>query len=906
LSEIPIGDRLKIFVSAVTNEFGKARDAAASDIRARGHTVRTQSDFQKSADSETLLGRLAEYIRDCHAVICIVGKQCGACPPARAAKRLPDVLPKDIDEASYTQWEFFLARHYKRRPYIYIARDDYAPDQKSASSDRVDLQSAYLRFLKDDGVHYGPFSNIDQLARAVLIDLPEITDEPVVEPQPATKPIVLPYPSIGGLFKGRDEFMQRLHDSLTRARGGRTAIVSQALYGLGGIGKTRAAVEYAWAHADDYNALLFVVAETPEALRRNLAALAGALLPQLDTTDDAVRLAAVLDWLKTNPGWFLILDNVDNKPTLLEVEHLLSGLVGGHVIVTSRLADFPGDIRPLELDVLTVEDAAGFLLARTEDRRRVAPDDEATAREVAEELGELALALEQAAAFIAKRRLTFARYLEEWRSKHDEVLAWSDPTVTGYPRAVAVTWETSVAQLSEGGRRLLERLAWLAPEKVPETLIDVPIPGAKTENLREAFDDLTGYSLVTRDAEEPFFLVHRLVQDVTRRRHKGEARQSSLDEALGWISAAFTGDPQDVRNWPTLDPLVPHVRTVTAHADAAGIPEPTARLMNQLGLLLEVKALHAEAEPLLRRAVAIKERILGPDHPNVAACIGNLAHLLHATNRLDEAEPLMQRALAIDENNDGPDHANVAIRLNNLASLLQDTNRLDEAEPLMRRALAIDEKSFGPNHPDVAIDLNNLAQLLHDTNRLDEAEPLMRRALAIDENSFESDHPRFATGLSNLATLLHATNRLVEAEPLMRRALGIDERSYGPDHPTVARDLNNLAQMLLASNRLVEAEPLMRRALVIDERSLGPDHPNVARDLNNLAGLLQLSNRLVEAEPLMRRHVAIFVEFTRRTGHLHPHLRDAFVNYDRLLASMGKSQAEIDAACAALRRPLEG
>ncbi len=201
----------------------------------------------------------------------------------------------------------------------------------------------------------------------MLRDEPKIVAKPAPPSQSAARPIVLPYPSIGDLFKGRDEFMQRLHDSLTRARGGRTAIVSQALYGLGGIGKTRAAVEYAWTHADDYTALLFVVAETPETLRTNLAALAGTLVPQLDTTDDKVRLAAVLDWLKANPGWFLILDNVDSKQALDEVERLLSGLAGGHVIVTSRLADFSGNFQPLELDVLAVEDAAKFLLARTEE-----------------------------------------------------------------------------------------------------------------------------------------------------------------------------------------------------------------------------------------------------------------------------------------------------------------------------------------------------------------------------------------------------------------------------------------------------------------------------------------------------------------------------------------------------------
>jgi Domain of unknown function (DUF4062) len=443
-------ERLRIFISAVTSEFGKARDALASDLRARGHEVTVQSDFQQSPDSETLLGTLADYIRDCHAVICVIGKYSGAFPPARAVDHLPVELAKDAKERSYTQWEFFFARHFRRRPYVYIANDDYESDQKPPASDRLDLQCGYLNFLKADGVHYTKFSEANELRVAVMRDEPKIAARPDAEEgiRPKTKPIVLPYPSIGPLFKGRDEFMRRLHESLTGARGARTAIFSQALYGLGGIGKTRVAVEYAWAHADDYTALLFVVAETPEALPRNLAALASALVPQLDTTDDAVRLATVLDWLKANRGWFLILDNVDTKDALAEVERLLSGLVGGRVVVTSRLADFSGHFQPLELDVLAIQDAAAFLLERTKDRRRGTRDDETTAREVAEELGRLALGLEQAAAFIAKRRLTFAQYLEQWRSNRDEVLTWFDQTVTDYPRSVAVTWRTSVAQLA--------------------------------------------------------------------------------------------------------------------------------------------------------------------------------------------------------------------------------------------------------------------------------------------------------------------------------------------------------------------------------------------------------------------------------------------------------------------------
>ena len=377
---------MRIFISAVTSEFGKARDAVAADLRARGHEVTVQSDFRQSPDSETLLGTLAEYIRDCHAVVCIVGKYSGAFPPALAIERFSLELGK---QASYTQWEFVFARHYKRRAYVYIASGDYKPDGKSPASDRADLQRAYLNSLKDDGVHYTKFSDANELRIAILRDEPKIAAKPAPRDRSDAKLIVLPYPSIGYLFKGRDDFMRQLNESLVRARGARTAIVNQALYGLGGIGKTRAAVEYAWGHADEYNALLFVVAETPEALRRNLAALAGMLLPQLDTTDDAARLTAVLDWLKANPGWLLILDNVDTKDALAEVERLLSAFAGGHLVITSRLADFSGHFQPLELDVLDAEDGATFLLERTRDRRRVEPNEEIRARETSKELGVL-------------------------------------------------------------------------------------------------------------------------------------------------------------------------------------------------------------------------------------------------------------------------------------------------------------------------------------------------------------------------------------------------------------------------------------------------------------------------------------------------------------------------------------
>ena len=397
------------------------------------------------------------------------------------------------------------------------------------------------------------------------------------------------------------------------------AVVATALYGLGGIGKTRAVVEYAWAFQVEYTALLFVIADTPEALQRNLAALAGLLdLPEQAEKEEGARLRVVLDWFRANPGWLLIFDNIDTPQPLAEAEQLTGQLAGGHVVITSRLANFPADVDPLEVDVLDGGDAADFLLERTARQRRPAADDKAIARELAVDLGGLALALEHAGAYIVRHRASFRRYRELWQGSRDKVISWSDPAVTHYPRAIAATWQTSVPQLADPARRLLERLAWLAPEPVPEFLLDVPIPEDEGEDLYEALADLAAYSLATRDPEEPRFLVHGLVQDVTRRSLDAAASQQRVTEALGWVNTAFEGNPQDVRTWPRLDPLTPHARNETRHADAGGIAQPTTRLMNQLGMLFYTKSLHAQAEPLYRRALAINEVSFGQAHPEVA------------------------------------------------------------------------------------------------------------------------------------------------------------------------------------------------------------------------------------------------------------------------------------------------
>jgi TIR domain-containing protein/tetratricopeptide repeat protein/NB-ARC domain-containing protein len=606
----------------------------------------------------------------------------------------------------------------------------------------------------------------------------------------------LPFLPLGDLLKGRDEELHQLIANLQSSA--QATAITQTIYGLGGIGKTRLAVEYAWRSGDRYDAALFVVADSPEALRSGLASLArlGLLaLPEYAKGAEADTVEAVLIWLEQHSRWLVIIDNVDTEDAVKALREILPRLAKGHVLITSRRRTWPAAVQKQPLGELTRDEAAQFLLQRTEGERTPAADDAEQAGRLAEILGGLPLALEQAAAYIVHHQTTFAGYLKDWEREREKVLEWHDETVMDYPDSVAATWQTTFRQLSPKAAAILRLTAFLAPEPIPEAmfeegeaLIEEAAEAIQKETgqstvertVREALAEISAYSMVTRS--DGNLAVHRIVQEVLRTRIPDDRRRDWIERSLRLVNDYAPFDSDDVRTWPIWDLLRPHATQVLRYADDARIARPTSGLMSQLELYLKTRGLYSEAEPLIRRSLAIEEE-LGSDS-EVATRLNNLAQLLKATNRLSEAEPLMRRTLEIGEASLGPRHPIVAIRLSNLALLLQDTNRLSEAEPLMRQALEIDEASFGPNHPNVARELNNLAQLLQDTSRLSEAEPLMRRALEIDEASFGSDHPDVAINLNNLALLLQDTNRLAEAGPLMRRALKIDEASFGPIIPT--------------------------------------------------------------------------------------------------------------------------
>ncbi len=309
-----------------------------------------------------------------------------------------------------------------------------------------------------------------------------------------------------------------------------------------------------------------------------------------------------------------------------------------------------------------------------------------------------------------------------------------------------------------------------------------------------------------------------------------------------------------------------------------------ASSLNNLAALYKSQGNYAKAEPLYLRALTIREKVLGREHPDVATSLNNLAFLYESQGNYSKAEPLYLRSLAILEKVLGREHPLVASSLNNLAGIYRLQGNYAKAEPLLVRSLAIREKVLGREHPDVATSLNNLAVVYYSQGNYAKAEPLYLRSLAIREKVLGREHPDVALSLNNLAELYRVQGNYSKAEPLLRRSLAIREKVLGREHPDVALSLNNLAALYDSQGNYSKAEPLLRRSLAIYEKVLGREHPNVAGSLNNLAGLYQSQGNYGKAEPLFLRSLAILEKVL---GREHPDVATSLNNLAFLYFSQG-------------------
>ena len=299
-------------------------------------------------------------------------------------------------------------------------------------------------------------------------------------------------------------------------------------------------------------------------------------------------------------------------------------------------------------------------------------------------------------------------------------------------------------------------------------------------------------------------------------------------------------------------------RSLAIREKALGPDHPdVAASLNSLAAMYQVQGRYADAEPLYKRSLAIREKALGPGNPYLAESLNNLAVLYKAQGRYVDAEAFLKRSLAIREKALGPDHPDVAASLDSLANVYgAQGSHYADAEQLYKRSLAIWEKALGPDHPDVAASLNNLASLYIKHGRSADAEPLLKRSLAIKEKVLGPDHTDVAVSLYNLAMLYGAEGRYADAEALLKQSLAIREKALGPDHIDVGASLNTLATLYEAQGRSADVEPLLKRSLAIAENALGPAHPDVAVSLNNLAALFEDQGRYEDALELVQRTIS--------------------------------------------------
>ena len=620
----------------------------------------------------------------------------------------------------------------------------------------------------------------------------------------------LPFPPLGDLLKGRSEELQALAQLL--ADDGPSGLQALVIHGLGGIGKTRLAVEYAWRFGRRHPAALFVLADSPDGLSSGIASLARADLldlPERESRTENEAVSAVLRWLRANPGWLLILDNVDTREARLAVTKLLPALTAGRVLITSRRRDWPAGVRRRGIDCIRLEPAAEFLLERTGEDRKREPDDVGQALRLAELLDGLPLALEQAAAYIVHRQVSFREYLEAWEAESDGVLAWHDEGVMQYPASLAITWQRTFHELSPTAQAVVRLVSFLAPDPIPVEMIEsgqevVRRAAAllceetgqeeQIRLLRSEIAELRSLSLLSGQGD--LFTLHRLMQEVVRKRIPEERRAAWLALAMQLADRYAPVQPDDANTWPVWDLLRPHVVELLAHADERALREilSARRLMTFLSVLLLAKGLYSESEPLMRRVLEADEAVHGPEHPEIAGDLNNLAMLLKDTGRPGEAELVMRRALGISRATGEPTD-NLTKELNGLALILMDQHKWDEAEELLQEALALDRDEEGEGAASTGRDLHHLALLRVSTGRFREAEPLTRRALEIARTVHGPSHPKTARRLQILSGILREAGRADEAEPLAREALEIFEQVLGADHPmtrSARRDLSSL------------------------------------------------------------------------------------------------------------------
>ncbi|HSG40530.1 MAG TPA: tetratricopeptide repeat protein [Thermoanaerobaculia bacterium] len=655
--------------------------------------------------------------------------------------------------------------------------------------------------------------------------------------------------SVNPLFVGRDEDLRALARQL---KVGETSAIGQveiaAATGMGGIGKTQLASEFVHRYGRYFAGGVFWLSfADPAGVTSEVAASGRGLNLRANfddlSLDQQVRLVEEV-WRSPIPR-LLVFDNCE-EPDLLARWRPAHG--GTRVLVTSRRSRWDHSLGVKSVSLGTLKRADSIKLLHSFRLDLVV--DDPSLDEIADELGDLPLALHLAGSFLAQyRHSSFgqpAAYLEQLRKgdllNHPSLQGkGSDLLPTEHERHIAKTFALSYEKLDPEdpvdslAQALLARAAYFAlSEPIPRTLLMATIEVSSGDVSFEAEDALARLvALGLMEAgEEGSLRMHRLITFFYQSSSRdGDDARAAVEDAVSEEANRLNkeGYPAALLSWQA------HLRSVT---DAAKNREDerAARLCNQLALHLRLIGNYAGAHSYCERALAIREKVLGPDHPDTAQSLNNLGVNLDGQGNSSRAREYHERALAIRERVLGPEHPDTAQSLNNLGGILFNQGDFSGAREYGERALLIREKVLGPEHPDTMKSLNNWGAVLHSHGGVSQAHEYYGRVLAIREKILGPEHPDTARSLVNLGIVLEWQGDASGACEYYEKALMILEKVLGREHPKTAQSLHRLGTILHNKDKKVARE-YYERALAAFEQSLGANHPDTKRVRRNLARL---------------------------------------------------------------------
>jgi Domain of unknown function (DUF4062)/Tetratricopeptide repeat/NB-ARC domain len=718
----------RVFVSH-TSELRDYVAEAGQAISAAGHVVVEMGSFPAADQPAAQL--CAERVRGCDVYVGVLGTRYGT--PVR-----------DRPEVSYTELEFETATA-AGLPRLMFLLDTSAKGVGIPLDELIDhaygaRQKVFRQRVQNSGLVTQSFANPDQLGRLVERSLNELAEAGRAGPLPANSVLrVWNIPARNPGFTGRDELLTAVRERLLA--GDRTVV--QALQGMGGVGKTQLAIEYAHRFGRDYDVAWWVNAEQGGLIGDQFAALGAALgCVQPGAETEAVR-AAVLGELHRRERWLLVFDDAENAA---DIRPWLPGGTG-HVLVTSRKRAWTELAAPVEVDLLARAESVAIL------RDRVAGVGATDADRLADQLGDLALAVAQAAGFIAETGMPADQYLDLLRTQAGKLMELVSPG-SAYPRSLAAVTRLAADRLDREdpvATQLASVCAFLAPEPIPDDLFtgasgELAVRAADPLAWRRTLAHLARQSLARVDQRG--LVVHRLTQAILRDRLRPEQATATRECSEAILAAADPGDSGNPVTWPRWAQLMPHLLA----ADLARTDNQDLRWMacNACGYLLA----RGDTRPAYDLAADLRQRWqdrLGDDHEHSRGASIYLAWALRNMGHYAKARQLDEDTRARDRRILGDDDPSTLAAANNLAKDLRKLGEYQAARDLNEDTLARRRRILGEDHPSTLASANNLAVALRYLGGYEAARKLDEDTLARRRRVLGEDHPQTRRSARNLA-----------------------------------------------------------------------------------------------------------------------------------------------------------